>query len=118
MVLLDSRRNHTANTDAVTTHFDGPLPSFGVEKSRAHRLTVLGAEVKHLTDFDAAVRFQLALIAARARIARDGKSQIGKRRGREVALLINLDKVGVGFVGAGHRATHSLHREIRHDTEL
>ena len=64
------------------------------------------------------MRFEPAVLAARAGIAGDRESQIGEHRRRKVALLIDVDEVGVGFVGAGDRAAHTVHREVGQDAEL
>ncbi len=59
-----------------------------------------------------------ALAAARAQIARDRVPQSANTVGRKVTLLIDVDEVGVGLVGAGDRGAHAVHREVGQDAEL
>ena len=75
-------------------------------------------QIGETIDFDAAVAFQLAFLTARTAIAAHGEAQIGKRRRRKITLLIDLNIVCVGFVGAGHCAAHALHAQIGQDAEF
>ena len=72
MVLLDGSGNQPADSDSVATHLDGPFATFGIEISRAHGDAVFGAEIKNLTDFDAAMRFEDSRLAARTWVAGHG----------------------------------------------
>ena len=70
VILFDRGGHHAADADAVTAHLDGLFAALGVEIGRAHLLAVLGAEIKDLADFDAAMGLQLTRLTARTGIAR------------------------------------------------
>ncbi len=74
MILLDGGGYQPADADAIATHLNGLLATLGIEVGCTHRFAILGTEIKYLPDFDAAMGFQDAGLAARARIAGDGES--------------------------------------------
>ena len=61
MVLLDGRRWQTGDADAVAAHLEGFGFAVFVQKRGVHGLAVLGAEVKNMTHFNAALDGQHAL---------------------------------------------------------
>ena len=78
--------------------------------SRAHRNAVLGAEIKNLTDFDAAMRFEDSRFATRAGIAGYGESQIRESRWRKISFLIDVNEMGIGLIGADDCRAHAMDR--------
>src|SRR5437016_7985016 len=118
VVLLDGRTDRNTNPNAVTTHLHRSLPSLRIQIGDAHRLAVFFPKVKHLTDFDAAIGFESSLIAPWTRIPVNRQSQIRERGWHEIPLLVDFNEMGISLVGAGHGAAHSLHRQVRDNTQF
>src|SRR5207237_2346898 len=117
VVLLDRRSDSARDADPVAAHLDRALHAVGAEEARAHRRAVLRAEVEDLSDLDAAVAGEHALLAARAAVAGARLAQVGERRIGEVARLVDADDVRVVAVGTRHHAARAAQRRVREDRD-
>ena len=84
------------HADAVTPHHHRVLLAVGVGVVHVERLRVLGAELEHVSDFDAAVdRERLAAVGAR--IARHDRDEVGPDDDGEVAPEDGVDPAGIPY---------------------
>src|SRR5262245_48999127 len=116
VALLDDRRHHAPDADAVGAHLDrAALPPL-VERVRAERLAVAGAELEDVADLDGLVHGERGS-AQRARLAGAHLAQIEPILYGDVALEVDAAQVMVVPIGAGGHAAPPAQRRVRQHAE-
>ena len=103
VVLLDDRGDDARHADAVAAHHHRVLLAVLVGVVRVERLAVLGAELEHVPDLDAAVDRQ-RLAAAGARVARHDRHEVGPHVDVEVAAEHRVPRVVIDSFAPGDPA--------------
>ena len=114
VVLLDGRAEDARHADAVAAHLHQLRLAGLVEEGGVHRLAVLGAEVEHMADLDAALDGEHALAVGR-RVAGDDVADVGHQVGLgQVAAPVDAGEVEVFVVGAADEVVHRGHGAVGH----
>src|SRR6185369_6365319 len=98
VMLLYGRGNRPSNTNAVTSHFHWMILALGILIRRVERFAILRAEIKRLSDLDAAVRGQRARLTTRTRIPGSSLSQVCKPQVGEIASEIESRLVIISLI--------------------
>ena len=103
------------DADAVAAHLHQLRLAVLVEEGGVHRLAVLGAELEHVADLDAALDREHALAVGRG-IAFDDVADVGHRVGLgQVAAPVDAGEVEALLVGAADEVAHRGHRAVGDD---
>src|SRR3954469_24559332 len=77
VVLFDCRCRSASHTDAIASHDGEALFAVNIQEGSLHGFAILGAEHKHMSDFDA-FRCLQCPVSSRRRISRAGDPEIAK----------------------------------------
>ena len=102
MILLDCGCHDARYTDAVAAHHHRDFLALLVQHGGLHGLAVAGAELKYVSDLDAARNGQRA-IAIRAGIAVHRIAQVGRFRFRQVTPPVDTAQMFAILVGAADK---------------
>ena len=112
VVLLDGGGDHARDADAVATHFHDLLFLFAVQETGAQREGIALPEREHVSDLDAAPKFQAAAAVGR-RVALDDVADVGDDVGfRAVTPPIGAGQVIARLVGAADEVGHRGRRAV------
>ena len=115
VVLFDGSGRQARDADTVAAHLEELGLAVLVEERGVHGAAVLGAQVEHVADLDAALDGQLALAVGR-RVAGQHVAQVGHQvRLGQVAAPVDAGEVHVFLVGAAHPVGHHGHLAVGDD---
>jgi len=118
VVLLDGRCREAGDADAVAAHFQKLRLAVFVQERGVHGPAVLGAEVEHMADLNAALDGQHTLAVGRQVAGNHIAEVCNQVRLGQVAAPVDAGHVEVGFIGTanpvsqrcGFAVYHQLHR--------